>query len=348
MANMAEQEVNTEFFPIAVETVNLKRIPPMDIYLQRDSDGQYVLYLSRSMPLDEEDFAVLKEREHCMLWVHEQDYHAYEDFLNYNVLDIIQDKSIPVETKCELTYNASAEVMHKVFESPEPEAVIEASEKVLTPVIEVIFGDHTAAHQFILQSSTDFHLYTHSVNVCLYGMALARRALGISKQEAMTRFGPGFLLHDIAKTKIPKEIFEKDEPLTEEEERLFQRCPIESLKMVKEFMEVSKEMEEIILQHQEKLDGSGYPYGLIGNQISVGARMCAIAKTFDERSTNKPNKSRMNSFEALMSMREEIPHHLDYELYKDFVYLFLPPEMWETEEQNGEQTGEQTEENTEK
>jgi HD-GYP domain-containing protein (c-di-GMP phosphodiesterase class II) len=330
MANMAELAANTELFPIAVETVNLKRIPPMDIYLQRESDGQYVLFLSRSLPLDEEDFAVLKEREDCMLWVHENDFQAYEDFLNYNVLDIIHDKSIPVETKCELTYNASTEIMHKVFESPDPESVIEASEKVLTPVIEVIFGDHTAAHQFILQSSTDFHLYTHSVNVCLYGMALARRSLGMSKQEAMTRFGPGFLLHDLAKTQIPKEVLLKDEPLSEDEERLIRRCPIESLKMVKEFMEVSQEMEEIILQNQERLDGSGYPYGLVGNQISVGARICAIAKIFDERSTNKPTKNRMNSFDALMSMRDEIPHHLDYELYKDFIYLFLPPELWET------------------
>lgn len=327
---MPEQAANTELFPIAVDSVNIKRIPPMDIYLQRDSDSEYLLFTSRSLPLDEEDYALLKERENSILWVRELDFQVYEDFLNYNVLDIIQDKSIPVETKCELTYNASTEIMHKVFESQNPEAVIEASEKVLTPVIEVIFGDHSAAHQFILQSSTDFHLYSHSVNVCLYGMALARRSLGISKQEAMTRFGPGFLLHDLAKNSIPKEILDKDEPLTEDEEQLIRRTPIESLKMVKEFMEVSKEMEEIILQHQERLDGSGYPYGLVGNQISVGARMCAIAKIFDERSTNKPTQSRLNSFDALMSMREEIPHHLDNELYKDFVYLFLPPELWET------------------
>ena len=95
-------------------------------------------------------------------------------------------------------------------------------------------------------------------------------------------------------------------------------------------MDVTKEMEEIILQHQERLDGSGYPYSLVGEQISVGARICAIAKMFDERSTNKPTKSRMNSFEALTSMRAEIPHHIDGELYRDFVYLFLPPELWET------------------
>lgn len=327
---MAEVEGGTDLFPIAVDAVNLKRIPPMDIYLQRESDSEYVLFISRSLMLEEEDYTLLKQRENALLWVHEHDFQAYEDLQNLNVMEIVHDKSIPVETKCEITYNASTDIMHKVFDAPEPQAVIEASEKVLTPVIEVIFGDHTAAHQFILESSTDYHLYTHSVNVCLYGMALARRALGISKHEAMTRFGPGFLLHDLAKTKIPKEIFLKTDELSEEEQTMIRRCPIESLKMVSGFMQVAKEAEEIILQHQERLDGSGYPYGLIGEQISVGARICAIAKMFDERSTNKPTKSRMNSFEALTSMRKEIPHHIDGELFRDFVYLFLPPELWDT------------------
>lgn len=329
---MSDTVTVPEFFPIPVESVKAGSIPPMDLYLQRESDSEYLLFLSRSLQLEDEDLDVLKQRGDVIFWVKEKDFHAYESFLNKNVFEIIHDKSVPVETKCELTYNASIEIMHKVFESPDSEAVIEASEKILNPVIEVIFADHTAAHQFILQSSTDFELYTHSVNVCLYGMALARRALGITKQEAMQRFGPGFLLHDLAKINIPKEILNKEVPLSEDEERLIRRYPIESLQMVREFMNVTKEMEDIILQHQERLDGSGYPHGLMGEQISIGARICAIAKMFDERSTNRPNKKRMTSFEALMSMRNEIPHHIDEKLYKDFVYLFLPPELWETEE----------------
>lgn len=323
--------MNAELFPISVASLKVGSIPPMDIYLQRENDNKYLLFISRSIPFEQHDYEILAHREDAVLWVSEDDFQSFESYLDNNVLDIVHDETVPVETKCELTYNASTEVMHKVFESPEPEVVIEASEKVLTPVIEVIFGDHTAAHKFITQASVDFALYTHSVNVCLYGMALARRSLGISKEEAMQRFGPGFLLHDLAKNQIPKEILEKDE-LTEEEEKMIQRCPIESLKMVQDLMDVSKEMENIILQHKEHIDGTGYPFNLMGDQISTEARICAIAKMFDERSTNRASQDRMTSFETLTSMREEIPHHLDAELYKDFIYLFLPPELWETDE----------------
>jgi len=66
-------------------------------------------------------------------------------------------------------------------------------------------------------ASKDYALYTHSINVCLYGMALAHRALDISKQDALHRFGPGLLLHDIGKTKISSDILYKNGELTQEE-----------------------------------------------------------------------------------------------------------------------------------
>lgn len=323
MAEIAEER---EFYPVGVDTIQLNRLPEMDIYIQRGDEPAPLLFQSRTLPLTKEDLKDLLDHEVLTIWLNEKDYEEFDSYVDSNLEEIIHNPNVPVDMKCEITYNASAQIMEKVFHSADPQEVIHASERVLNPVIDVIFENQTASHEFILQSSVDYAQYTHSVNVCLYGMALARRALRISKEEALQRFGPGFLLLDWGKSKIPKEILHKDGELTDEEWEIVKQHPIDSLNMVKEFMDVTPEIETILLHHHERLDGSGYPFGLKGGQISEAARICAIVDTFDAISTTRPFRARKNSFEALMEMKNEVPDKLDGELYQQFLYLFLPPD----------------------
>ncbi len=314
-----------EYISIAIDTIHTKNMPSFDFYIRKKDEDQPLLYRSRSLPISREDLQELKECGYKNLWVPQRDYKTYDHYLNENIEKIIRDPNIPVESKCELTYNASSQIMEQVFDSANPQEVIESSSKVLEPVIEVIFANESAAHNFIVRTSMDYALYTHSVNVCLYGMSLARKTLGISKQDAMTRFGQGLLLHDIGKTAIPKEIYQKAEPLSEEEWEIMKQVPIKSLDIVKELVTITPETESIILHHHERLDGSGYPFGLKANEISMGARICAIVDVFDALNTRRPFQDRRSSFDALKLIKEEMSEKLDMDLYKDFVYLFLPP-----------------------
>ena len=322
----SRQESQRDYISITLDTIQLKSIPALDFYIKRKEDDTPILFRSRSFPIHRNDLVALKEGGYNTLWVPNRDYNLYDRYLNENISRIIRDPNVTVDAKCELTYNASSQIMQQVFNSSDPDEVIEASSKVLEPVIEVIFANQTAAHNFIVRTSMDYALYTHSVNVCLYGMALARKSLSITKQDALTRFGPGLLLHDIGKTLIAKEMYTKADPLTEEEWEIMKQLPIRSVEIVKVLLPVTPETESIILHHHERLDGSGYPFGLKGDEISLGARICAIADVFDAINTRRPFQDRKTSFDTFKTMKQEMAGKLDEDLVRDFIYLFLPPQ----------------------
>ena len=327
------QPADHSYHPIALETLLSEEISPLDLYYQLDETGETVLFRSRSFPPSPSDILSLINMGLEFLWVHEKDFERF-DFeriedpfaeLDIDIEATINDPSIPVETKCEVTYNASNTIMRKVFESRDPEKVLSTSSKILDSVIDVIFDDNEASHNFIVQMRLDYELYSHSLNVCLYGMSLAQKVLNISKQDALTRYGPGFLLHDFGKTVIPKEILEKMGEWTDDEISQMNEHPITSLKLIEDHISLPPESVSIILHHHERLDGSGYPYGLSEKDISPAARICAIADEFDILSTNRSNRKRMPSFQALSMMRKEVPQKFDSSYFEEFLMLFLPP-----------------------
>ncbi|MDX9755311.1 MAG: HD domain-containing phosphohydrolase, partial [bacterium] len=165
----------------------------------------------------------------------------------------------------------------------------------------------------------------HAVHVCMLGVALAKRALGISKEEALHRFGPGLLLHDLGLTEMPKDLYERYDPLNPILESEFRRHPEAGLALVQEFMDLTPESESIILHHHERLDGSGFPMGIAGDELSDGAKICAIVDTFDLLNTRTRYRERLPSFEALKAMKRGVPWQLDESLFHEFVRIFLPP-----------------------
>ncbi len=322
---MPEAAVSKPFHPIQVKALQEGRVPPLDLYILREGDEAPVLFLSRSLPFDRRVSRNLAQSEIQILFIREEDLEIFDEYLNRNIASIIRDPNISVHSRCAITYDLSLELMKRVYESADPVQVAKSSQGVLQNIIEVIFANPDAAHSFITLTSEDYELYSHSINACLYGMALARLALDITKEEALTRFGPGFLLHDIGKLSIPHDILMKPGSLTEKEWDQVRLHPQKGLEMVEKIMPVTEETQAMILYHHERLDGSGYPLGLRGSEIPIAARICGIVDAFDALSTNRPFQERKKTFEAFSVLKqEEVPHRLDENFFRDFVRVFHP------------------------
>ncbi|MBZ0257043.1 HD domain-containing protein, partial [bacterium] len=134
--------------------------------------------------------------------------------------------------------------------------------------------------------------------------------------------GSAFFLHDIGKTEIPYRILSKPGRLTDEEMEIMREHPLRGLRILKEAGELSEECSVIVSQHHERNDGSGYPYGLTGNQIHEYGKICAIADVFDALTMERSYKKPLTTFEALQIMKEKMPGHFDVELFRKFVQLF--------------------------
>ena len=132
------------------------------------------------------------------------------------------------------------------------------------------------------------HTYTHSVNVCVLTLAIAH-ASGVSEEEAGV-IGVGGLLHDAGKGKIPLSILDKPGPLTEDERKVIQSHPLFSEEILKKTGDIPGGAIAIAGQHHEKVNGSGYPRGLTGEQMHPFASMAAVADVYDALTSARPYK----------------------------------------------------------
>lgn len=132
--------------------------------------------------------------------------------------------------------------------------------------------------------------------------ALGRR-LGLPEEQCVALRRAG-IVHDIGKVAIPEPILLKRGPLTEEEKAIMQLHPVLGERIcapLKSFRLVLP----IIRHHHEKLDGSGYPDGLRGEQIPIAARVLQIADVFDALTSNRPYHAALSHQEAIAVMRED-------------------------------------------
>lgn len=149
----------------------------------------------------------------------------------------------------------------------------------------------------------NYHNYTyiHCVNVGILSVCMGVR-LDYDKEKLM-KLGMSGILHDIGKNDIPLEILDKPGKLTRDEYEIIKMHPVYGYTMLKGIIELSSITKIGILHHHERCDGSGYPEGLMGDDISEFGKIIAIADTYD----------------ALTSDRSYRPAHTPWESYEYLV-----------------------------
>ena len=86
--------------------------------------------------------------------------------------------------------------------------------------------------------------------------------------------------------------------------------------------QLSEEVQIIVMQHHERVDGSGYPHHLKDKEIHLYARICSIADVYDALTSERSYKKKLPQFEALKLMRDEMIDHFQKDLYEKFILLF--------------------------
>ena len=164
--------------------------------------------------------------------------------------------------------------------------------------------------------TVDNYTYMHSVAVCALMLALARQLnLG---EEAMRQAGMAGLLHDLGKARIPNDVLNKPGKLTDAEFTVVRTHPVNGYELLKD-CGLPAGVLDACLHHHEKMDGSGYPNRLQGEEISVLARMTAICDVYDAITSNRPYKHGWDPSEALRRMAEWTRGHFDGRLFQVFV-----------------------------
>lgn len=129
------------------------------------------------------------------------------------------------------------------------------------------------------------------------------------------------LLHDIGKLAIPDEIINKEGKLSDQEYEIVKQHPVAGYEIIKgiSFLDASS---NVLLQHHERVDGKGYPMGLISNEIGLGSKILAVADAYDAMTSERPYRKRAFSYnQAIAQLEFYKGSQFDGEVVDTFIKL---------------------------
>jgi HD-GYP domain-containing protein (c-di-GMP phosphodiesterase class II) len=188
----------------------------------------------------------------------------------------------------------------------------EITQEIVTKAFEC---DDALGIATILKENDEYFL-EHSIN-CAILMVMFGRALEIDK-STLQHMGAGALLMDIGMVKLPLLLTQKADSLSVQETQRMQRHVDIALQLLEPIEGIDEISLTVIKQHHERLDGTGYPGGLRGEQISQYGRMAAIVDTYDSLTTSRPYRDTFIPADALKKMQDE-DLGLDKELLAKFI-----------------------------
>ena len=163
----------------------------------------------------------------------------------------------------------------------------------------------------------DAYLMEHSMNVAIL-LANFGRYLGLER-NVLKELTLGGLLHDVGKIMTPDEVLNKPGKLTDEEFGVMRQHVVHSYDILSNTAGITPTMLEVAANHHERLDGTGYPQRLKGDQLSLYTRMSGIVDVYDAVTADRVYKQGMQPTQAFRILLKGIDQHFDAELVTKFI-----------------------------
>lgn len=220
--------------------------------------------------------------------------------------------------KASKLYKNAKALQNKIIKQIEQERSLPVDDIRTTTdsMVDSIFRNEDALTCMSRLQTKDSYLTEHSLNVSIL-MSVFAKYLGIDKR-VIQELTLGAFLHDIGKVMIPAEILNKRGALTVKEHKIMQSHVALGLKMLEETPSISHIAVQMVKEHHERLDGSGYPNQLKGDEISRYGRMIAIIDSYDAMTCERPYKKSVHPINAFKTLVSESSLY-DEELVEKFI-----------------------------
>ncbi|MEW6990877.1 HD-GYP domain-containing protein [Colwelliaceae bacterium 6441] len=221
--------------------------------------------------------------------------------------------------KANILYKNAKSLQSKILEQIKQEKSLPIDEVQSTTdaMVNSIFRNQDALTCMSRLQTKDSYLIEHSLNVAIL-MSVFAKHLEIDKR-IIQELALGAFLHDIGKVLIPKDILNKRSVLTDKEHNIMRSHVALGLKILEETPSVSHIAMQMVREHHERLDGSGYPKQLKSNEISKYGRMIAIVDSYDAMTCERPYKKSVHPINAFKALIAESPDCYDEELVEKFI-----------------------------
>ncbi len=174
----------------------------------------------------------------------------------------------------------------------------EGAKKVVTDLMSSIVRSPEANLLLMQMRRFQKDLFSHAVNVCVLSLVV-----GVLEDFDIdvTGLGVGALLHDIGETRLPRNLTRKKDGFTDAERRLVEQHPMLGAMLLEQDRDLAPCVRQIVIEHHERIDGSGYPLGIRAGNLSLAGQIVAITDAYDEMLSGR-NQAVLQPVEVLRQL----------------------------------------------
>ena len=291
------------------------RLCGVNLYVNDEGNESYRLFRASHISITEEWLRKLESSGRRKLYISSLDHQEFQRYLRQNLKDVLKDESIDVTQRFDSLNEVVRDVLGEAFSSGNPDEAVAKSEELGHHLVELICREDAVASELCGVMYHDYHTFTHSANVSYYCVMLAKES-GIVSQEELRQVATGALLHDLGKLEISEAILTKPGKLTDEEFTVIKAHPTIGFRKLCRRTDLTLAQLMMVYQHHERLDGTGYPVRINGDEIHLWARICAVADVFEALTSNRPYRPGMSREAAFQIMDRQSGTALDGEIYQ--------------------------------
>ena len=314
------KEGEQEYVLVNLDSMQLDEPILFDLYFRTSPGQALVLYCEKGVSYTRHLRHRLRINDIQDVFVPQKQFGLYQNYINNHLDAILKDNNLPIQKKASIIYDASLSLVEDIYTEEPSSEDIRRSKQVNHHSVNLITSDSFLFEHLLRSISCEYYLFTHSVNVCAYSIALSYK-IGLHDKALLREIANGALLHDIGKSDIPHEILQKENPLSPDEWKAMREHPIKGMDLLTELNCLGEVALDVVKNHHERIDGSGYPVGLEEEDVSAFSRIVAIADTFDALTTDRFHQQGRSSFEALKLMKDDLKGQLDPEYMHHFIEM---------------------------
>ncbi len=283
-----------------------------DIYIQRESEAEPILYRRKSHPLQKADLDRLIQRGIDTIFIGKSHEATYRETM---YKEVCCNETIAPAKRFQVLRDINEAFFQKAFRSEKLDDVVDFTGVLGSQLTDLISRKDLVVEDLLSLMKFDNGTYTHCVNVSTYGVLLATR-LGISKLSDLEAITSGALLHDIGKRQVQLSVINKPGPLTDEQREHINKHPTLGFRDLALRDDLNWGQMMMVYQHHERLDGGGYPTGIAGDEIHPWARICSITDVFHALTSIRPYRSPLSHSTASEGIDKQAGTHFDPEMAK--------------------------------
>lgn len=271
------------YVPIRMSTLRGDQKTDFDTYVK--INDKYILYIRKGDSFEGTRLRRLKEKKLKKLFISDSEESNYREYMNRNIA-MAYDKNSGknLETRCEIIDGQQQAMAESVMSDPTNEYAYIDAKKAVVQFVDFLEKEDAAIPVMLNIENVDQNILHHGVTVATLAVGLAKK-IGTLEPKSMQLMTLGALLHDFGHFQSKQAINKPLAQFSREEMALYKRHPQDGAELIQDKLHFDQTVINIIMQHEEWVDGKGFPQGLTEAKIDPLALIVGTANALDRLMT---------------------------------------------------------------